>query len=90
MLSLVTSGFPGTKGELSDAMRPYWGVRDRLVVDDDLIVCGSRLVIPRDLRPDVLHSLHDSHQGINHTKTRARQTVYWPNIDNDVSNVVTS
>ena len=88
--SLIRDGFPGTKGELNSTMRPYWGVRDRLTVDDDLIVCGARLVIPRSLRAEVLQSLHDSHQEINRTKMRARQTVYWPNIDNDVTNVVSS
>ena len=88
--TLISVGFPGTKGELSNSMRPYWGVRDKLTVDDGLIVCGPRLVIPRNLRPEVLRSLHDSHQGINRTKMRARQTVYWPNIDNDVTNIVTS
>ena len=88
--SLITSGFPGTKGELSATMRPYWSARDKLAVDDDLIVYGPRLVIPHSLRSEVLRTLHDSHQGINRTKMRARQTVYWPNIDNDVTNVVTS
>ena len=87
--SLVRTGFPGTKGELSSAMRPYWGVRDRLAIDADLVVCAPRLVIPRSLGSEVLRNLHDSHQGINRTKMRARQTVYWPNIDNG-DNVVTS
>ena len=34
----------------------------------------------------MLSRLHISHQGIERTKRRARQTIYWPNIDNDISN----
>ena len=34
----IVTGFPGTKGELDDAVRPYWAMRDRPTVDDDLIV----------------------------------------------------
>ena len=71
-------------------MRPYWAMRDRLTVDDDLIVCGPRLVIPHRMRSDVLNRLHESHQGIQQTTMRARQTIYWPNIDNDIANIVRS
>ena len=36
----IITGFPGTKGEVRDAVRPYWAMRDRLTIDDDLIVCA--------------------------------------------------
>ena len=32
--------------------------------------------------------LHASHQGIDRTKRRARQTVYWPGINNDIETTV--
>ena len=59
-----------------------------LSVDDGLIVYGPRLVIPQSLRRETLIRLHDGHQGINRTKRRARQTVFWPGIDKDVENTV--
>ncbi|XP_043240720.1 uncharacterized protein K02A2.6-like [Amphibalanus amphitrite] len=40
------------------------------------------------LRKNVLQSLHASHQGEVRTKTRARQTEYWPGINQDVTNVI--
>ena len=86
----IITGFPGTKGEVDGAVRPYWAMRDRLTIDDDLVVCGPRLVIPRQMRNEVLGRLHDSRQGIQRTKMRARQTVYWPNIDNDIANIIRS
>ena len=49
---------------------------------------GIRVVIPKSLRKDVLRDLHASHQGIERTRRRARQTVFWPNLSNDVKNVV--
>ena len=61
-----------------------------LALDDGLIVYGPRLVIPVSLRRDVLTRLHKSHQGIERTKRRARLCVYWPGIDRDVTNVVSS
>lgn len=49
---------------------------------------GCRLVIPLQLRPKILSQLHDAHQGSTRTKQRARLTVYWPGIDNDIDNRV--
>ena len=87
---VVMNGFPEHKADLPSLVRPYWCVRERLSIDDGLLVCGARLVIPLSLRREVLERLHDSHQGIDRTKRRARQTVYWPNIDQEITNLVSS
>lgn len=47
-------------------------------------------LIPRSLRRVTLERLHDNHQGIERTKCRARQSVYWPGIDKDIENIVSS
>ena len=86
----VLHGFPEHRHEAPLAVRPYWGVRSMLALDGGLLVYGSRLVIPASLRRDVLSRLHDAHQGIERTKRRARLCVYWPGIDRDVTNVVSS
>ena len=58
-------------------------------MEDGLILLDShRIVIPQAKRREILAKLHSSHQGIERTKRRARQTVYWPGINNDIQNVV--
>ena len=57
-------------------------------LDDDLIVFGCRLLVPSKMRQQVLHQLHESHQGSVRTKPRARIVVYWPGIDNDIDNTI--
>ncbi len=42
------------------------------------------------MRREVLARLHDSHQGMVRTKERARLSVYWPGIDNDIDNAILS
>ena len=85
---IILEGFPHQKSDLPVLVRPYWSVRDKLAVDDHLVLCGCRLVIPRQMRSDVLTTLHMSHQGIERTKRRARLSVYWPGIDNDITQLV--
>ena len=48
------------------------------------------MVIPNDAKADILKELHVAHQGIERTKRRARETVYWPNIDKDIAQAVSS
>ena len=86
----VQDGFPDHRGQLPGECRRYWGVRDQLSLDDDFVIYGCRLVIPHRLRPGILKELHESHQGIVRTKQRAQLAVYWPGIDNDIENVISS
>ena len=90
LLQTVTDGFPSQKTDLPPLLRPYWPVHSRLAVDDGLVVCGCRLVIPRPMRAAVLAELHASHQGREKTKSRARQIVFWPGLNNDINNITRS
>ncbi|KAF0291220.1 uncharacterized protein FJT64_001147 [Amphibalanus amphitrite] len=72
---VILAGFPENRHEAPPAVRAYWGVRHQLAIDDGLVVYGARLVVPSDLRRGVLEKLHDSHQGVDRTKRRARLSV---------------
>ena len=81
---------PFIKRTLSEDLVPYWKVRDQLTLDGNLVLYGAHILVPQTLRRQVLTRLHDSHRGVEATKRRARQTVWWPNINNDITNVVRS
>jgi len=85
---VILQGFPDHKSQLPDSCRRYWQVRHHLTVEEDLIVHGCRLVIPAEMRKSILEQLHMSHQGIVRTKQRARNTLYWPGMDNDIENLI--
>ena len=50
----------------------------------------KRIVVTNDANEDIFKELHVAHQGIARTKRRARETVYWPNIDKGIAQVVSS
>ena len=81
---LIMRGWPESMQDVNEALQPYWCFRDELAVHDGLIVNGSRVVIPTSLRHENLQKLHDGHQGLSSTLQRARKTLYWPNIKNDI------
>ncbi|XP_046450181.1 uncharacterized protein LOC124198394 [Daphnia pulex] len=86
--SQMVTGFPNDKCNLDLDIRPYWNVKDCLAIDesDDMIVVGPRVVIPQSVHADILRDLVQMHQGVTKTRQRARTSVYWPSIDNDIIN----
>ena len=88
LITTIVNGFPCRPEDLQVDVCQYWSVREQLSVDDGLVLFGSRIVIPSTRRKDVLTRLHASHQGIDRTKRRARQTVYWPGLTSDITNIV--
>ena len=56
----ITNGFPEYCHDLEPHLRPYWGVLSLFALDDDLIVYEPRLLIPCNLRREILLRLHDS------------------------------
>ena len=86
--AIILRGFSNHKGELQESCKQYWKVCHSLTIDDNLIVYGCRLLIPRQMRREILKQLHEAHQGMVRTKQRARLTIYWPRLDNDIDNMV--
>ena len=47
----------------------------------------NRVVVPADLRPSILQSLHSGHQGVSSMVERMDKTVFWPGIHEDIREV---
>ena len=79
----IIRGFPNEKCNLPYSLRPFWKVREQLAIDDtdDMVVVGSRVVIPKALQRDVLKDLLLMHQGATKLRQRARMSIYWPDVD---------
>ena len=68
-------------------LKPYYKIRNELTVNDDIILRGSKLVIPHALQARVLSIAHESHLGIVKTKQLLREKVWWAGIHQDVENL---
>ena len=85
---IILNGFPNDKCNVPANLRPFWNVRDRLVIDetDGMIVMGSRIVIPQAIRREIIKELLQMHQGATKLRQRARLSLYWPGMHNEISN----
>ena len=85
---VIMGGWPKSMQDLAAHLHPYWSFRDELSIVDGLVLKGQRVVIPAALREDTLRRLHDAHQGLTSTLHRARQTVFWPGINHDITTTI--
>ena len=88
VIKFVLNGWPDSKHQLPNAVKPFHHVQHDLTICDDLLFRENQIVIPAALRPEMLKKLHDSHQGIVKTKQRARTTIYWPGLNSQIEDMV--
>ena len=58
----------------------YVAISGKVCVIGQLVLRGSRIVMPRKLRPQTLALAHEGHLGIVGTKQALRSKVWWPGI----------
>ena len=72
------------------AIPAYLHVKNELCSYGQLLLRGSRIVIPQVLQEHVLKLAHEGHQGIVKTKCRLRSKVWWPKVDADAEKLCKS
>ena len=46
------------------------------------------IVIPEGLREGILKQIHEGHLGFNKCQMRAKETVYWPGLNDQLENLI--
>ena len=55
---------------------------------DNFLLYSERLVIPKKLQNRILRDFLTGHPGINRMKSLIRSYVYWPKMDNDITDMI--
>ncbi|UYV78565.1 K02A2.6-like, partial [Cordylochernes scorpioides] len=78
------------KREVDPALRGYWQFQEDLTYQNGLLLRGQRIIIPKSLRKDILEKLHQGHFGINTCRSRAKKSVWWLGISQEIERMVSS
>lgn len=87
VMQLCMEGWPAHNSQ-EPALKAYWAERAFLTVQSGLLLKGARLVIPSAMRNDILARLHVGHQGVVKCRERARQSVWWPGLSQQLNELV--
>ena len=55
-----------------------------MTIEDGLILKGTRIVIPSQKQAEILKLIHEGHLGLTKCKLRAKETVYWPGLNDQL------
>ena len=80
-------GWPD-RNQLKGIIKFYIPVAHELSVHEGLLLRGRRIVILSSLRAEMLEKLHQGHQGMTKCKQKARQSIWWPRISQDIEDRV--
>ena len=88
VLGFIRNGWPEYIEKVPESVRQFYQVRGELSELDGLVIRGSRIVIPTEMRELILDKIHDGHQGLAKCRQRANQAVWWPRMSGDIDTKV--
>ncbi|XP_033110925.1 uncharacterized protein K02A2.6-like [Anneissia japonica] len=88
LINTIFKGWPKTPKSCPSEIRSYF--RDELSVDNGIVMKGHKSIIPTSLQSSYTQILHKGHPGIEATKIRAREIVYWRSMCDDINKFVSS
>ena len=67
-------------------LAPYWAARSHLSgTESSLLTYGSRIVIPLNMRREILSRIHDDgHLILQKSRQRMQESVWWPTVGQDL------
>ena len=84
----ISTGWPAKRSQIPVFLHPYWNFRDELTVESGILMKNSKVLIPETLKQKYLKQIHQGHQGIEACRSRAREFVFWVNINSDLKEMV--
>ena len=84
----ISTGWPVKRSQIPVFLHPYWNFRDELTIESGILMKNSKVLIPETLKQKYLKQIHQGHQGIEACRSRAREFVFWININNDLKELV--
>ena len=84
----ISTGWPAKRSQIPVFLHPYWNFRDELTIESGILMKNSKVLIPESLKQKYLKQIHQGHQGIEACRSRAREFVFWININEDLKELV--
>ena len=69
---IITQGWPSTIKEVPSVLQSYWTFREKLTIEDGIILKGTRIVICAKKSKAVLKLIHEGHLDLNKCKLHVK------------------
>lgn len=84
LINFTQNGWPQ---ELDSKIKPYYHIKDSILVESNCILYGNRIIILNSLSKNILQILHTGHFRKGRMKSLARTALYWTGVDLEIEDV---
>ena len=74
----------GWQDDQASSVTAFKPIKDTLSTEDGILYKGEQIIVPRSLRAEVKQKLHAAHLGYDSMMRRARSTIYWPGMKDEI------
>lgn len=84
----MQEGWSKSRKECPANVQSYWECRGDITKIEGLMLFKDWIIIPTVLRREIFKTIHEGHLGIDKCKRRARQSVFWPGLNNQIEQLI--
>lgn len=88
LFRLVKNGWPDHVKQIPKTIRPFYTFREEITEHHGLLLKGKQIIIPFEMRQEMLTRVHEGHLGIEMSKQRARENIFWPGMYKDIEKLI--
>ena len=77
-----------SKNEFPIELREYMPIFHELTIVENILLRGTKIIIPSSMRKEMLRRIHQGHQGISKCQRLARDALWWPRVNQEIENMV--
>ena len=81
-------GWPDNINDVKNCIKPYTTYKNEITTTDNLVLKQNRIIIPKSLQREMLHRLHETHQGVVKTKQLAKEYMHWPGMAQQIEDKI--
>ena len=78
------------RNQVPEEIRQFYGYRDEITVQNGILYKGMRIIVPESLQQQMLKKVHSSHQGIDASKRRAKDVLFWPGMAAQITDTIST
>ena len=84
----IMHGWPSTIREVPSKIQPNWTFREVLTIEDSIVLKGTQIVVLHKKHQATIQLIHEGHLGLSKYKLRAKYTVYWPGLNDQLDKLI--
>lgn len=88
LMAYSKHGWPDNVKCVTPELKQFFGFRDEVTCASGVIMKGDKLLVPASLQASYTKQLHKGHVGADACKRRARDTLYWTTMIQDIDSFV--